>query len=66
MSAKAAAASTALEEMKQIDEEYKIWKKNSPFLCTNDSSTRSIWWRGLTADAAPLCGPCSPCACIRF
>jgi hypothetical protein len=24
---------TALEEMKQIDEEYKIWKKNTPFLC---------------------------------
>ena len=27
------APTSALEEMKTIDEEYKIWKKNSPFLC---------------------------------
>jgi hypothetical protein len=33
MSKAAAAASSALEELKQIDEEFKIWKKNSPFLC---------------------------------
>ena len=26
---------SAITEMKTINEEYKIWKKNTPFLCTH-------------------------------
>ena len=60
----------AAADEKSINEEYKIWKKNTPFLY-DIVMTHALEWPSLTVEWLPdvtryVCWPCAGCGLAAF